>query len=157
MNANLAYWSAALANMVLVVALAVRGVGRIRRDQVPCHRRAMLGSASLVGLFVLSYVVKLGVLGHEDRSVWTRADLAVLYFHETCIATMLLGGAAAGSLAFRVRRSRRVTGDPAAPPAPAALLRWHRRMGWTALVGAGLGLLSAAVVLLGMVRRAGLA
>jgi uncharacterized membrane protein YozB (DUF420 family) len=154
-SAGLAFWTAALANMALVVALALRGIRQIRRGEVARHRRSMLAAAALVGVFVLSYLGKLALLGHEDRSAWTRADLAVLYFHETCIAAMLAGGAGAGAQALRLRRTRRVTGR-ADDPAPGAgnVLR-HRRFGWTAVVAAALGLASAALVLAGMYRRAG--
>jgi hypothetical protein len=37
--------------------------------------------------------VKVSLLGHEDKSAWTRLDYAILYLHETSIAGMLVAGA----------------------------------------------------------------
>jgi hypothetical protein len=69
---------------------------------------------------------------------------------------MLIAGATAGQRALRLRRTRNATHDPGDPPAPARLASWHRRAGWAAVAAAGLGLSSAALVLVGMYQRAGL-
>lgn len=156
MNANLAYWTVALGNMALVVAFAWRGVRQVRRGEVACHRRSMSAAGALVLLFVLSYVAKVALLGREDRSAWAVGDVATLYVHESCVGVMLVAGVGAGLQALRLRRTRRVTGAPADPPAAPATLRRHRRFGWTAVVAAALGLATAAAVLWGMYRRAGL-
>ena len=154
MAANILYWSAALANLGVVVALALRGVRARRRGDVPSHRRHMLAACALVGLFLLSYPFKLLWLGPEDLSTWSRADVVVLRIHETCVLTMLVAGGLAGARARRLARTRNASGDPAQPVAPPALARGHRRAGWTAVAASLLGLLTALLVLAGMVGRA---
>jgi uncharacterized membrane protein YozB (DUF420 family) len=156
MDPKVAFWTAALVLMAGVVGVAGAGVRRRRRGDVPGHRRAMLSAAALVGIFLLAYAGKLALLGPERVAEWSRADRLVLRIHETCIAVMLGAGGLAGARAWRLRRTRDATLDPADPPAPAALARWHRRAGWTALLAAGAGWITALLLLAGMYRRAGL-
>ena len=61
---------------------------------------------ALVLLFVVSYGIKLLVMGGEDRTGWSFTSLVVLYVHEACIATMLAAGAVA---ALRARRFDRIS------------------------------------------------
>ncbi|HVP31174.1 MAG TPA: DUF420 domain-containing protein [Myxococcota bacterium] len=148
MDPRLVYWSAAFANMVVIVALALVGVASARRGAIARHRRCMLAASVLVGLFVVSYVVKLAVLGREALSTWDPAAVWTLRVHELCVFTMLAAGATAGLRAWRLR---------AAPLAPEhAIVRGaHRRAGWTAVAAACLGVATAAAVLAGMYARAG--
>ncbi len=74
LNANLAYWSGALANLCVIVACASTGVRCIRRGEVRSHKRMMLTASTLVGFFLVSYVVKVMLLGKED--VATSSDVA---------------------------------------------------------------------------------
>ena len=90
MTPNLVYWTAALANLAVIVGCGSRGVRAIRRGEVRTHRRMMLVSTALVALFLVSYLLKVAWLGKEDRSAWTALDHAILYTHETCIAAMLV-------------------------------------------------------------------
>jgi hypothetical protein len=158
LDAKLVYWTAAFADLVLVVLCASLGVRRIRRRDARGHRRLMLSAAGLVGLFLLSYLLKVALLGKEDRSAWGPAALVSLYAHESAILVMLVGGAFAATRALRFRRlldafpfdaDRRARGD-----ALARARRQHRRAGWAALIGSGLALATAALVLLGMYARA---
>lgn len=154
MDPKLVYWTWAVANFVAVVVLALMGVAQIRRGNVLAHRRRMLGSASLVGLFVGSYVVKLFVLGREDRSVWSATSLAVLYAHELCIAAMLIAG---GYAAYRAWRFFPGMGPNPSLETSNSKLRervQHRRAGWTAVVASALGCALAFGVLFGMYARA---
>jgi uncharacterized membrane protein YozB (DUF420 family) len=155
MDPGLSFWTGALALMAGVVAVAAAGVLRRRQGDVPGHRRAMLSAATLVLVFLLAYAGKVALLGHERIAEWSRADRLVLRIHEACIALMLGAGGFAGARAWRLRRTRDATLDPADPPAPPALARWHRRAGWTALAAAGAGWITALVMLVGMYRRAG--
>src|SRR5262245_33241876 len=155
MDPKLWFWTGALGLMAGVVGVATAGVLRRRRGDVPGHRRAMLAAAALVALFLVSYVAKVVWLGHEDVAAWSAGHRLVLRIHETCIAVMLSAGALAGLRAWRLRRTRNATLDPADPPAPAALARWHRRAGWTAVVAAAGGWLTALLMLIGMYQRAG--
>ena len=152
MDAKLVFWSWALANLGAVVGIAASGVRAIRRGDVATHRRRMLASGLLVALFLVAYLVKVGVLGKEDRSLWSAQDRWILYIHETCVAAMLLAGAYA---IWRASRFRARLGNPPALPAePLPGRLRHRRAGWVAVVGAALALVTAAGVLAGMFARA---
>jgi len=145
---KLLYWTGALLNMVLVVVLAVSGVASVRRGDVARHRRRMLAASVLVGAFVLSYALKVAVLGREPIATWSPAAIWTLRVHELCVLVMLVGGAGAGLGAFRMR---------AAPLAAehAGVRAAHRRAGRAAVIAAGAGLVTAGVVLAGMYGRAG--
>ncbi|MGH0036644.1 MAG: DUF420 domain-containing protein [Myxococcota bacterium] len=155
MDAKTWFWTGALLNMALMAGFAIAGVRQARAGEVARHRRSMLAACALVLVFVGSYLVKLAVLGREDFSAWSPAAINTLRFHETCVLAMLLGGGVALQRARRMRHSRQVLGDPAAPPAPPRVLRAHRLAGRVAVVGALAGLVSAAFVLAGMIGRAG--
>ena len=155
MDPRLVYWTFALLDLAAVVGFAAAGVAALRRGDVPRHRRRMLTAAALVGLFVLSYLAKLALLGREDLASWGATSIHVLRIHELCVFTMLIAGAVAGSRAMRLRHTRNATRDPKDPPAPATLVRWHRGAGWTAVCAAALALGFALLVLTGMYRRAG--
>jgi uncharacterized membrane protein YozB (DUF420 family) len=156
MDAKLLYWSAALLNMALIAGLAIHGVRCVRRGETARHARSMRAAGLLVGLFLVSYVLKLTFLGREDRGSWSPAAVNLLRFHELCVLAMLVAGSAALLLGGRLRRSRAFSRDAADPLAPPSLLRRHRLAGRTALIGALLGVTSAALVLVGMYTRAGL-
>lgn len=149
----LLFWTGALVNMFLAVGVGARGIQLVRRGDVKRHRRAMKAASVLVVGFVVAYVLKLALLGGEDLAVWSSAARGVLYFHETCIAVMLVAGAVAGHRAWRLRHTRRITGDAADPPAASRVIRHHRRAGRAALIAAVLGALSATVMLGGMYSR----
>ncbi|MFI5314528.1 MAG: DUF420 domain-containing protein [Myxococcota bacterium] len=151
LDPKLAYWTAAFANMVAAVALAVFGVRRIRRAEVAGHRQLMKTAALLVGLFLLSYVAKVAVLGREQLELWEPRFVSVLRFHETCVAVMVLAGARALYLA-----TTRKLADPPTPESVerrARSARSHRRAGWTAVISSALGAVSAGYVLYGMYAR----
>ena len=156
MDPRLAFWTAALTLMGGVVVCAALGIARRRRRDMHGHRRAMLAAAALVGLFLLAYLLKVALIGHEQLAAWSDGDRLVLWIHEACVAVMLGSGSMGGWRAWRLRRTRNATLDPRDPVAPAALARWHRRAGWTAALAAGAGWLTALLVLVGMFRRAGL-
>jgi hypothetical protein len=104
--------------------------------------------------FLMSYVLKLVLLGREDFGQWTPSAVWTLRAHELCVAVMLLGGAAAFLQAWRMRGSRNVTRRMDDAVALPAVPRWHRRAGWTAVVASVLGVLTAFFVWLGMWSRA---
>ena len=146
MDARLAFWTWALADMTVMVGLAAFGIWRVRGRQVAAHRRSMLAAVALLVAFVGSYGLKLALIGREALDTWEPAYRHVLRFHETCIAVMLIAGGTAVWLALRHGIDR---------GAPPETLRTHRRAGWTAFAAATLGVFSAAVVLFGMYQRAG--
>ncbi len=155
LDPTLAYWSWALANFAGVVACAGFGVRGIRRRDVRTHRRWMLASAGLVGLFLASYVLKVIFLGREDLGLWSAPALALLRVHETCIFVMLVAGATAGTRAWRFRRSLPAGPLPLASEATRRGRLAHRRAGRTAVVASLLALATAVLTLAGMYARAG--
>lgn len=160
MDPRLAFWTAAFVNMLLIVALAIRGVGHARRKQIESHLRCMLAASALVVGFVVAYVAKLAFLGREPLEVWGPRAVLTLRVHETCVLAMIVGGAIAGRYAWGMRawartRAERSPGSIVHPDAPRQVT-WHRRGGWTAVMGAVLGAVTAAAVLYGMYARAGL-
>ena len=153
MDPNLLFWSGALANLAVVVFCTLNGVKRIRAKDVAGHRRMMVTAISLVVLFLVSYVVKVGMLGREDKSAWTTFDYAVLYIHELCVTSMLIGGAIA---IYRAAKFRAGLGPNLKLPPddnPLQGLERHRKAGWVAVVGSLLGFVTAIGVLAGMFAR----
>lgn len=152
MDPKLAFWCAAFANLGGVVVCTVAGVRAIRRGDVRVHRRWMVTASALVGVFLLAYLLKLGLLGREDRSLWSRLDHTVLYVHESFVAAMLLGGAFA---LWRASRFRAHLGRSLVLPSrPLPGRMQHRSAGWIAVVGAALAFATAGGVLAGMFVRA---
>ena len=143
------YWTWAWANMVLVVGVAFWGVRQIRRGAIAAHKRRMLTAGALVILFLVSFVLKLLLLGPEALDVWAPSFVYVLRLHEACVFTMLVAGTRAVYLAYKLRLAN---ADGSASHDPRRR-RSHRRAGWTALTAGTLGLLTSAYVLLGMYQR----
>jgi len=151
LDPKVTYWTGALANMVVALGVASFGVSRIRRAEVARHAFAMKTAVILVVLFVVSYALKLWLLGREALEVWEPRFVHVLRFHELCVFTMV----AAGGTALYLATTRRLA-DPPAPDAlaqRARIARIHRTAGWTALIACGLGAISASYVLYGMYAR----
>jgi len=155
MNPSLIFWTAALLDLLAVTALTAVGVRAIRRSQLARHRRCMKSAAALVTCFLGAYPLKLLWLGREPLSEWSAEAVSILRIHEICVLAMTATGLAAliFSRAMHPNRNRLIQ-LPDAPLAPQRTLRRHRVAGWTAAIGAGLALLTAAKVLLGMYERA---
>jgi uncharacterized membrane protein YozB (DUF420 family) len=154
MDPNLTFWSAALINLLAIAALVATGIRSIRRGYLARHRRCMKTAAALVGSFLGIYPLKLLCLGRERLPEWSGQDLAVLRIHEACVFAMIIGGGIALTLSRKMHRDRnQLIQLPDAPLASSRTLRRHRRAGWIAAIGAGLALLTAAMVLVGMYER----
>jgi uncharacterized membrane protein YozB (DUF420 family) len=153
-DAKLAFWTAAFANMLLAAALALRGVALARRGELRRHARCMRAASLFVALFLAAYAAKLAWLGREVRTAWSPAALHLLHVHELCVLAMLLAGAAALVLGRRLAANRLLEGG--APEAPARTRQLHRRLGRAAVGSAVLGAATAALVLAGMYARADL-
>jgi len=144
LDPKVVYWTGALANMLAAVGCACAGVRRVRRGDVAGHARLMKTAGLLVGLFLVSYLVKVAALGRESLELWEPRFVHVLRFHETCIAGTAVW--------IAVRRRLREPAARAEAARSGALTR-HRRAGWTALVSSALGAAGAAYVLYGMYAR----
>jgi len=153
MDANFLFWTGALLNMALMFGLMANGVRQVRRGNLAAHRRSMIAATALVAVFLVSYLFKATLLGREDFSLWSRAAVWNLRFHETCVLAMLLAGGFALLRARRLRATRNFTRERDDPIAPDSLVRSHTRAGWAAVTSATLGLLTAAIVLAGMFGR----
>ena len=154
MDGKLLYWTGAFINFAAVCALALVGVKRIRAKDVRGHRRMMLASSALVLGFLVSYVLKLMVLGPENLLVWDSLSRWSLRIHESWIAIMILCGAYAGYRAFGFRRSLPTTGLLEDRLSPSAGRRHHRIAGRIAVVASLCALATASIVLYGMYLRA---
>lgn len=155
MDANLVFWCLALLDLAAVVLCAGLGVLRARAGDIAGHRRRMLGAVTLIGFFLLAYLLKLIGLGREDRSAWTSLDNTVLYFHESFVLMMLLGG---GVALWRARGFRALLDEDGRLPEDGESLpggERHRRAGRVAFLGALLAFVCAVGVLVGMFSRAG--
>ena len=150
MDPKLWFWTGALLLLGAVVACGGAGIYAIRRGELRRHRRFMGSAATLIGVFLLAYSVKVPLLGREDRSAWTPLDYAVLYVHELCVTVMLVAGAAALFQAWLARG--RIDLD-APPPA----LPGHGRAGRIAAWAGLLAFVTAGGVWAGMLARAGAA
>ena len=146
MNYNLAFWLYAYVLMMVVVYVAFKGVGHIKRGEQEAHMKKMVFACNILIFFVVSYVVKILVLGREDKVGWQTMDLVVLYVHETCIFIMLLAGTYARIQAARFK-------DRPVSEIPAAARKKHARSGKVAITAATLALFTASFVLYGMWRR----
>lgn len=154
MDAKVLFWTGAWLNFSLLLAVVVLGIRRAKQAELASHRRAMIAASCLVLLFLVSYCVKLAVLGRENMSVWSSFDVNMLRFHETCVMVMMLAGGLALFLGRSMHGTRNMTRDRRDPAASAGRARAHRVAGRAAAVGAGLGWLTAAFVLWGMFERA---
>jgi len=143
MDAKLIYWAVSLLWMTLLVVTALSGRRAVLRGEIERHRRLMHWAALFVVVFLLSYITKVVFLGKEDLAQWSRGDRLVLYIHETFVLVMVLVG---GMARFWARRF---------PGWGPTLRRRHRWAGRTAIVAGLFGLLTAALVFVGMIRRAG--
>jgi uncharacterized membrane protein YozB (DUF420 family) len=159
MNPNLIFWAGALCDLGLAAVCISAGFLQIRAQNYIWHQRLMRAATVLIVIFLIGYVFKLVFLGKEDFSDWTPNDLLVLYIHESFMFVLILCGAAA---LYLQRKFVKAIEHLDAPPAGRVEFRsgedrarrWHRWLGRSAVIAALFGLLTAAVVLQGMYRRA---
>jgi hypothetical protein len=153
LEAKVLFWTGAFVNMGVVVGLAIAGIRHVKAGRMETHRKLMIASALLVVGFIVAYGFKLHFLGREDLSVWSRAAVWSLRFHECCVLTMIVGGGFAFRYGGKLRTTRVFSLDEADPMPDEAIVRRHHRAGGTAVIGAILGFISAGFVLVGMYTR----
>jgi len=151
---HLLFWTAALINLAVICGLALLGARCARRSEIARHRRLMKTASLLVLAFLVAYLVKVVVLGREDRSDWTLFDLWLLRVHELFVLQMVVAGSVAWWQGRKLIATRLVTLDPKDPEPSSSVARSHRLAGRLAVVGALLGLVLAIGVLAGMYARA---
>jgi uncharacterized membrane protein YozB (DUF420 family) len=154
MDPKLFFWTAALINLGVLCGIALFGVLFARRGEIARHRRAMKIASSLVALFLVSYAVKLLILGRENMAIWTVADVGALRVHEVFVLQMVVAGCVAWIRSRKLLLTKLVTHDPADPVPDSRVVRIHRIAGRTAVTGAVLGFVMAVNVLVGMYLRA---
>ena len=148
------FWSGALVNLGVIVFCTLTGVQRIRAKDVVGHRRRMLIAMSLVGAFLVAYVLKVAMLGREDKTDWATLDFVILYTHEFFVTAMLAGSAVA---LYRAAKFRAGLGPNLRLPPdenPLQGVERHKRAGRVAVWTSLLGFLTAIGVLLVMFARA---
>jgi uncharacterized membrane protein YozB (DUF420 family) len=155
MDPKLAYWTAALVNLGAVVAFALVGWRRARRRELHAHRRSMLAASWLVAAFLVSYLLKVELLGREQLGLWAPIYVRALHLHESLVLLMLVCGAGALLQARRLGLPRGPGSPPIEPGRLARGLRLHRALGRAGIVSSVFGFLTAAYVLWGMYERAG--
>ena len=155
MDLKVAYWTAAWFNLLILSFFALSGVQQVRKGQVARHRRSMLTAVWLVVFFVVSYVVKLAVLGREDLTVWSMTAIWTLRIHEMFVVVMLVAGVTALVRGNRIAKTSLLSDAPDAPALDPDQRLKHRRAGRAAVLGMLLALLTAGCVLLSMYARLG--
>lgn len=154
MDPKIFFWTLALADLGALCAVALFGIRYARRGEIARHKRAMKIATLLVIVFLLSYLLKLQLLGREDMSVWSQLDVWILRIHELFVMQMLIAGSVAWIQARKLAATRLVTHDPNDPVPNSETVRIHRLAGRTAVVGAVLAFLMAIGVLERMYGRA---
>lgn len=153
MDLKVAYWTAAWINLLVLSFFALSGVQQVRKGQFARHRRSMLTAVWLVVFFVVSYVIKLALLGREDLTIWSTAAIWTLRIHELCIAVMLIAGITALVRGNRIAKTSLLSDAPDAPALDPDQRLKHRQAGRAAVLAMVLALISAGCVLLGMYAR----
>ena len=154
MDPKLYYWTAALINLSVLCGFALSGVRYARRGEIARHQRAMKIATALVGLFLVSYIVKLMILGRENMAVWSSLDVWVLRIHEIFVLQMIVAGSVAWIQSRKLVHTKLVTHEPADPMPDSRVVRIHRIAGRTAVIGAVLAFVMAVGILVGMYLRA---
>ena len=153
MDPKLLFWAAALVDLAVLCGFALFGVRCARRGEIARHRRAMKIASWLIVAFVGAYLLKVGVLGREDQSVWSNLDVWILRIHEFFVLFMIGGGAVAWVQGRKLALTRLVTHDPSDPTPDAKIVRTHRIAGRTAVISSISALALAIGVFAGMVAR----
>lgn len=157
MNPSLLFWTLAEILLLTTCFVALLAWSAVRRGDLAQHRRLMITASGLIVTFVVAYVLKVIYLGREDLALWSATAVAILRFHESVVAIMLLSGITARVLSRSAFRAYGTTGSQARQPLWFSLgtHRLHRLLGRVAVLSALCAVLSAAVILAGMYQREG--
>jgi len=140
--ARIVYWCMALVPVSGAVVSAWSGVRAVRGGRIDDHRRWMNRASLWIVAFLVSYLVKLLLLGREPLDTWGPERLRLLYVHRALVESMLIVGIVARILGPRgLARGGRTRS-------------MHRGFGRVALGAATLGFGTAVAVLVGMILAA---
>jgi uncharacterized membrane protein YozB (DUF420 family) len=134
-QARAIYWTIALILMGIAVIHAATGIRQVRRGETEKHRRSMGRALIWVAVFLVSYLGKVLVLGHENLELWSADRRLVINLHRGLVLTMLVTGGI----------GRLLAGRALARVSPGRQL--HRVLGWIAFPSAIAGLGTAVLVL----------
>ena len=145
MNPNLYFWFYVYGLTITALIIAFTGIARIRKGDEVGHSKRMNLAIYLILFFVASYLVKIIVLGREDKSGWEAWNFAVLYIHEFFIACMLISGTYTRYLAGKFKHTLM------APDALTGLdvqrRRKHRLAGKICLSATSMAIVTATLIL----------
>lgn len=147
---NLMFWVYAYILTLSAIIFAIRGWRSVKNKDYATHQSMMGVAINLILFFVVSYVVKVLVLGREDRTNWSNFYLYTLYIHETFIALMLVTGAWARRLAYLFKAS---IGADQLSEVQQAQRKRHAQLGKACILSALCGLFTATIILVGMASR----
>jgi len=150
MTINFGYWLFAFVVMCTTLALAVRGISYIKKGDIDNHMRLMVWACNVILFFVVTYVVKVILLGREQKAGWQTLELVILYSHEFFILVMLVGGVRARYFAARFKAGLAAAGVGGGDR---ALRMRHARAGKMAMVGSSCALFTAIFVLIILYRH----
>lgn len=140
--AQIGFWGVALGIMAVAVSYAVRGWRRVRSGEIAAHRRDMIRACWWIVAFLMIYLGKVALMGHEDLALWSRARHLVVDIHRGIVFAMLGLGVAARCLGRRGQLR------------PGGMRTTHRWLGRAAVLSGALGLVTATLVLAQMVLAA---
>ena len=147
---NLIFWGFAYLITGVAILFAVRGYRAVRRGDYGLHRTLMNTACNLILFFVAAYLVKVLVLGREDKTTWENLYLYTLYIHEGFIGLMLVTGIWARWLSHQFKDT--LFKDKLSETM-AKKRKLHGRLGKVCLGAAGCGLFTATIILIGMFGR----
>ena len=90
--ARIVYWCLALVPVGGAVVSAWVGVRAVRDGRVDDHRRWMNRASLWVIAFLVSYLLKLALLGREPLATWSAGRIVVLNVHRALVESMLVLG-----------------------------------------------------------------
>jgi len=147
MDPKLLFWTGALVNMWLIVAISYLGIAKVRAGDEDGHQKRMLAAGGLVFLFVMAYGLKLVFLGREDLGQWEQWAVTLLRIHELFIFGMIAGGVRAIMLITKVRKLEAQTPDD---PSIQVLRSTHAKTGKFTFASCVGGAVTASGVLFSM-------
>ncbi len=127
------WWGLVLVGMTVAYGMALLGVQSARRHEVDTHRKYMIISFTLVGMWMVAYVIKQLVLGRDEFigttfQYWAIYVPILLVHTSLALATIGLGGA---NMVIGIRYLRHGSGVGAMIVGISRHRRLGRMLQWT--------------------------